>query len=112
MVNWPERKRNDGSRVAVKLNSLSVQCRTAVTVSRLRFDISRSHIAHDLPSQAQTGLGWLAGGELLKERGMDDALFLDPPVLEDATIPGLPGHYRGKVRDNYDLPDGRRVLIA
>ncbi|MBV8736500.1 MAG: phosphoribosylaminoimidazolesuccinocarboxamide synthase [Alphaproteobacteria bacterium] len=43
---------------------------------------------------------------------MDDALFLDPPVLEDATIPGLPNHYRGKVRDNYDLPDGRRVIIA
>ncbi len=33
-------------------------------------------------------------------------------VLEDATIAGLPGHYRGKVRDNYDLPDGRRILIA
>ena len=43
---------------------------------------------------------------------MDDALFLDPPVLEDATIPELPGHYRGKVRDNYDLPHGRRILIA
>lgn len=33
-------------------------------------------------------------------------------VLDDATIPELPGHYRGKVRDNYDLPDGRRLLIA
>jgi len=33
-------------------------------------------------------------------------------VLEDATIPELPNHYRGKVRDNYDLPDGRRILIA
>ena len=33
-------------------------------------------------------------------------------VLEDATIPELPGHYRGKVRDNYDLPDGRRLIIA
>jgi len=33
-------------------------------------------------------------------------------VLEDATIPELPNHYRGKVRDNYDLPDGRRVIIA
>lgn len=32
--------------------------------------------------------------------------------LRDATIPELPNHYRGKVRDNYDLPDGRRVLIA
>jgi phosphoribosylaminoimidazole-succinocarboxamide synthase len=33
-------------------------------------------------------------------------------VLEDATIPELPSHYRGKVRDNYDLPDGRRIIIA
>ncbi|HEY3813138.1 MAG TPA: phosphoribosylaminoimidazolesuccinocarboxamide synthase [Caulobacteraceae bacterium] len=33
-------------------------------------------------------------------------------VLAEATIPELPGHYIGKVRDNYDLPDGRRVLIA
>ena len=37
-----------------------------------------------------------------------------PPntILEDATLPELPNHYRGKVRDNYDLPDGRRVIIA
>ncbi|MBB3018475.1 phosphoribosylaminoimidazole-succinocarboxamide synthase [Microvirga lupini] len=33
-------------------------------------------------------------------------------VLEDATIPELPNHYRGKVRDNYDLADGRRIIIA
>jgi phosphoribosylaminoimidazole-succinocarboxamide synthase len=33
-------------------------------------------------------------------------------VLDDATIPELPNHYRGKVRDNYDLPDGLRVIIA
>jgi phosphoribosylaminoimidazole-succinocarboxamide synthase len=33
-------------------------------------------------------------------------------VLRDATIPELPNHYSGKVRDNYDLPDGRRVIIA
>ena len=33
-------------------------------------------------------------------------------VLEDATLPELPNHYRGKVRDNYDLPDGRRILIT
>lgn len=33
-------------------------------------------------------------------------------VLDDATIPELPNHYRGKVRDNYDLADGRRILIA
>ena len=37
-------------------------------------------------------------------------------VLDDATIPELPNHYRGKVRDNYDLPDGpkgpQRIIIA
>jgi phosphoribosylaminoimidazole-succinocarboxamide synthase len=33
-------------------------------------------------------------------------------VLADATIAELPNHYRGKVRDNYDLPDGRRIVIA
>src|SRR5258708_9417025 len=33
-------------------------------------------------------------------------------VLADASIPELPRHYRGKVRDNYDLPDGRRIIIA
>ena len=33
-------------------------------------------------------------------------------TLPDATIPELPNHYRGKVRENYDLPDGRRILIA
>ena len=33
-------------------------------------------------------------------------------VLQDATIPELPNFYRGKVRDNYDLPDGRRIIIA
>jgi len=33
-------------------------------------------------------------------------------ILSDATIPELPNHYRGKVRDNYDLPDGRRIIIA
>ncbi len=33
-------------------------------------------------------------------------------ILDDATIPELPNHYRGKVRDNYDLPDGRRLIVA
>ncbi len=33
-------------------------------------------------------------------------------VLRDATIPELPNHYSGKVRDNYDLPDGRRIMVA
>ncbi len=34
------------------------------------------------------------------------------PSLSDAFIPELPHYYRGKVRDNYDLPDGRRIIIA
>ncbi len=33
-------------------------------------------------------------------------------VLTEARISGLCGHYRGKVRDNYDLADARRLLIA
>ncbi len=33
-------------------------------------------------------------------------------ALTDAAIPELPNHYRGKVRENYDLSDGRRIIIA
>jgi phosphoribosylaminoimidazole-succinocarboxamide synthase len=33
-------------------------------------------------------------------------------ILADSLIPELPGHYRGKVRENYDLSDGSRILIA
>ncbi|MDO8409786.1 MAG: phosphoribosylaminoimidazolesuccinocarboxamide synthase [Phenylobacterium sp.] len=33
-------------------------------------------------------------------------------VLREAIDPDLPGLYRGKVRDNYDLPDGRRILVT
>ncbi len=33
-------------------------------------------------------------------------------VLTEIAIPELPNHYKGKVRDNYDLPDGRRILIS
>ncbi len=33
-------------------------------------------------------------------------------ILDDATIAELPNHYRGKVRDNYDLPGDRRLIIA
>jgi phosphoribosylaminoimidazole-succinocarboxamide synthase len=34
------------------------------------------------------------------------------PVLAGIDLPELPGHYRGKVRENYDLADGRRIIIA
>ena len=46
---------------------------------------------------------------------MLDLSFLAAQIgraLDDATIPELPCHYRGKVRDNYDLPDGRRIIVA
>jgi len=33
-------------------------------------------------------------------------------ILSDAFIPELPNRYNGKVRENYDLPDGRRIIIA
>jgi len=35
-----------------------------------------------------------------------------PNVLQEAHFPELPNYYRGKVRENYDLPDGRRVLVS
>jgi len=46
--------------------------------------------------------------------------MIDPSVLApyahhtlaDAVIPELPGYYRGKVRENYELPNGKRILIA
>src|ERR1700730_9958272 len=45
---------------------------------------------------------------------LDPSLLASRPdlVLDDATIAELPNHYRGKVRDNYDLADGRRIIIA
>lgn len=33
-------------------------------------------------------------------------------ILSDAVIPELPAYYGGKVRENYDLPDGRRIIIS
>jgi phosphoribosylaminoimidazole-succinocarboxamide synthase len=33
-------------------------------------------------------------------------------VLIETDLPALPPPSRGKVRDNYDLPDGRRLIIA
>jgi phosphoribosylaminoimidazole-succinocarboxamide synthase len=35
-----------------------------------------------------------------------------PNVLVEIDLPGLKPTLRGKVRDNYDLPDGRRLIIA
>ena len=33
-------------------------------------------------------------------------------VLTDAEFPELPDFQRGKVRESYDLPDGRRIMVA
>ena len=33
-------------------------------------------------------------------------------ILDEAYFPELPNYYRGKVRENYDLPDGRRIIIT
>ena len=50
----------------------------------------------------------LAAGETLS---VDDLTHLTrETVMND--LPELPNHYEGKVRDNYDLPDGRRVIVA
>ena len=38
-------------------------------------------------------------------------LILDN-CLTEALFPELPGHQSGKVRESYDLPDGRRIMIA
>ncbi len=46
--------------------------------------------------------------------------MLDPQVIQaqldncltDAHYPELPNYYKGKVRENYDLPDGKRILIS
>lgn len=46
---------------------------------------------------------------------MTDAADLKPYLdytLAEAALPELPNYYRGKVRENYDLPDGSRILIA
>lgn len=33
-------------------------------------------------------------------------------ILSEAHFPELPNYYRGKVRENYDLPDGQRIIIS
>src|SRR5882724_8712471 len=50
---------------------------------------------------------------------LDDAVIRAaiPHVLTEAHFPELPNYYRGKVRENYDLPNGgypggRRILIS
>ena len=33
-------------------------------------------------------------------------------TLSEAHFPELPNYYGGKVRENYDLPDGSRIIIS
>ena len=33
-------------------------------------------------------------------------------ILSEAFFPELPNYYGGKVRENYDLPDGKRIIIV
>jgi phosphoribosylaminoimidazole-succinocarboxamide synthase len=40
------------------------------------------------------------------------AAVLLAACLTDARFPELPSFQKGKVRDSYDLPDGRRIMIA
>jgi len=44
--------------------------------------------------------------------GMTDTQKMLKACLTDARFPELPGFQQGKVRDSYDLPDGRRIMIA
>lgn len=43
---------------------------------------------------------------------LDDLTHLTQETIMTHPVPELPNHYQGKVRDNYDLPDGRRIIIA
>ncbi|MDP9127300.1 MAG: phosphoribosylaminoimidazolesuccinocarboxamide synthase [Pseudomonadota bacterium] len=46
---------------------------------------------------------------------MVDTKVLEPYLkhaLAEINLHAFPNHYRGKVRDNYDLADGRRIIIA
>jgi phosphoribosylaminoimidazole-succinocarboxamide synthase len=43
---------------------------------------------------------------------MTDTKTILANCLTDATFDELPNHTSGKVRESYDLPDGRRVMIA
>jgi len=43
---------------------------------------------------------------------MTDIQTILSNCLTDATFSELPNHEKGKVRESYDLPDGRRVMIA
>src|SRR3954453_22736880 len=82
------------------------------------FGLAKALLAHDIAMFRGFGARPILGTSPLPQyraRPMVDPDFLAHHVdfvLDDATIPELPNRYRGKVRDNYDLPDGRRIIIA
>lgn len=43
---------------------------------------------------------------------MPSRLVVPLRILSEAHFPELPNYYRGKVRENYDLPDGNRIIIS
>ena len=43
---------------------------------------------------------------------LSDGEILLAGCIEEAYFPELPNYQRGKVRDSYDLPDGRRIMIT
>jgi phosphoribosylaminoimidazole-succinocarboxamide synthase len=43
---------------------------------------------------------------------MPSRLVIPLRILSEAHFPELPNYYRGKVRENYDLPDGNRIIIS
>src|SRR5262245_53416508 len=48
----------------------------------------------------------------LKSPELQSLALVPANILTDIVLPDLPNHYRGKVRDNYDLPDGQRIIVA
>ena len=48
----------------------------------------------------------------MTDQTLETAKTILANVLTDVNVPELPNHTSGKVRDSYNLPDGRRVIIA
>ncbi len=61
---------------------------------------------------AGTGRHQLWNPKIMTDTVSADAQRLIDNCLVDAHFPELPEHFLGKVRDSYDLPDGRRIMVA
>lgn len=48
----------------------------------------------------------------MSDQTTPDTATIIANCLTDAMIPELPNHTTGKVRESYDLPDGRRIMVA